>query len=226
MDADSGKRRILDGTVVRVRLDGGATSISLPVALGVRRDGQNALLTVRAMGGEGDAAWRGVLDDIVARGWEAPEFLVVDGAARPKRALAALWPAVPAQRRTARKHRNLLAHGPKALREALSADHTGMIYAATAKEIGRRRRAFLRQWRLKCRAAADGLEEAGDRLFAYARLPPSQSKSARTTNAAERLHEGAKRGFAQATDQDPDRAAVGRDRADAVLGHARIGADH
>ena len=37
-------RLILDGTVVRVRLDKKATSISLLVALGVREDGQKVLL--------------------------------------------------------------------------------------------------------------------------------------------------------------------------------------
>ncbi len=39
-------RLILDGTVVRVRLDRQATSISLLVVLGVRRDGQKVLLAV------------------------------------------------------------------------------------------------------------------------------------------------------------------------------------
>ncbi len=68
-----------------------------------------------------------------------------------------------------------------------------MVYAATPKEIEARRRAFLRKWRLKCRAVADSLEEAGGRLFAFTRLPPSQWKSARTTNAVERLHEEFKR---------------------------------
>ena len=40
---------------------------------------------------------------------------------------------------------------------------------------------------------ADCLEEAGDRLFTFTRLPPSQWRSARTTNAIERLHEEFKR---------------------------------
>lgn len=35
----------------------------------------------------------------------------------------------------------------------------------------------------------DSLEEAGDRLFAFTRPPQSQWKSARTTNAIERLNE-------------------------------------
>ena len=61
-------RLILDGTVVRVRLDKKATSISLLVVLGVRRDGQKVLLAVKNMGGESEAAWRTLLDDLVARG--------------------------------------------------------------------------------------------------------------------------------------------------------------
>ncbi len=44
-------RLILDGTVVRVRLDKKSTSISLLVALGVRQDGQKVLLAVKDMGG-------------------------------------------------------------------------------------------------------------------------------------------------------------------------------
>ena len=51
-------RLILDGTVVRVRLDRKATSISLLVVLGVRADGQKVLLAVKNMGGESEEAWR------------------------------------------------------------------------------------------------------------------------------------------------------------------------
>jgi putative transposase len=186
-------RLILDGTVVRVRLDRKATNISLLVVLGVRRDGQKVLLSVRDLGGESEAAWRTILDDLIARGLRMPEFVIVDGAAGLEKALAALWPMVPTQRCTVHKHRNLLAHAPKRLHEELSADYTDMIYADTAAEIARRRKAFLAKWRVKCRGVADSLEEAGDKLFAFTRLPPSQWKSARTSNAIERLHEEFKR---------------------------------
>jgi putative transposase len=49
----------------------------------------------------------------------------------------------------------------------------------------------LKFWRYGIRHSpvADSLEEAGDRLFTFTRLPASQWKSARTTNAIERLHE-------------------------------------
>ena len=53
-------------------------------------------------------------------------------------------------------------------------DYRDMIYADTAVGIETRRKAFLRKWRLKCRAVADSLEEAGDRLFTFTRLDLSQ----------------------------------------------------
>ena len=58
-------RLILDGTVVRVRLDKKATAISLLVVIGVREDGQKVLLAVKRMGGETTDAWRAVLDDLI-----------------------------------------------------------------------------------------------------------------------------------------------------------------
>jgi transposase-like protein len=186
-------RVILDGTVVRVRLDRKATSIVLLVVLGVRQDGQKVLLAVKNMGGETSQAWRAVLDDLVKRGLRQPEFLIVDGGSGLEQALAGLWGDVPTQRCTVHKHRNLLAHAARRLHEEVSADYNDMIYAASAAEIAARRRAFIRKWRLKCKAVADSLEEAGDRLFTFTRLPADQWKSARTTNAIERLHEEFKR---------------------------------
>ena len=186
-------RLILDGTVVRVRLDRKATSIALLVVLGVREDGQKVLLAVKNMGGETSQAWRAVLDDLVKRGLRKPELLIVDGGTGLEQALAALWGDVPTQRCTVHKHRNLLAHAPQRLQEEVSADYNDMIYATSAAEIEARRRAFIGKWRLKCKAVADSLEEAGDRLFTFTRLPVIQWKSTRTTNAIERLHEEFKR---------------------------------
>jgi putative transposase len=186
-------RLIFDGTVVDVRLDRKATAISLLVVIGVRTDGQKVLLAVKSMGGESSEAWRGVLDDLISRGLRRPELLIVDGGQGLERAIAAVWDSVPVQRCTVHKHRNLLAHAPERLHEEVTADYTDMIYAATPAQIESRRKAFIRKWRLKCRAVADSLEEAGDRLFTFTRLPPSQWRSARTTNAIERLHEEFKR---------------------------------
>ncbi len=131
--------------------------------------------------------------NIIKRGLRRPEFLIVDGAPGLDKAIAAVWDGVPVQRCTVHKHRNLFAHAPERLHDEITADYNDMIYASTRQEIEARRKAFIRKWRLKHRAVADSLEEAGDRLFTFTRLPPSQWRSARTTNAIERLHEEFKR---------------------------------
>ena len=91
-------RLILDGTVVRVRLDRKATSISLLVVLGVSEG--KVLLALKNMGGESTEAWRAVLDDLVDRGLHRPAFLIVDGAPGLEKAIVAIWDGVPVQRCT------------------------------------------------------------------------------------------------------------------------------
>jgi putative transposase len=222
-------RLILDGTVIRTRLDRKATNISVLAAIGVRRDGQKILLSIRHMGGESTAAWRQFIDDLDARGLKRPDFVIVDGAPGLEAALTALWGAeLPIQRCTVHKHRNLLGHAPKHLHDELTEDYRDMIYAETAAEVETRRKAFLRKWRLKCRAVADSLEEAGPSAakFAFTRLDPSQWKSARTTNAPSRRMRilPGERGV-PTPHQDPDRAALRRDRAHAALGAPRLRPD-
>jgi transposase-like protein len=160
----------------------------------VRADGQKVLLAVKAMGSESTEAWRAVLDDLIGRGLRGPEFVIVDGDAPGlENAIAAVWTGVPVQRCTVHKQRNLLAHAPERLHDEISADYNDMMYAATREEVEARRKAFIRKWRLKHRAVADSLQEPGDRLFTFTRLPSNQWRSARTTNAIERRHEEFKR---------------------------------
>jgi hypothetical protein len=49
-----------------------------------------------------------------------------------------------------------------------------MIYAEAPLSVEKRRRAFVRKWRDKCEAVAVSLEEAGDQLFTFTRLPVEQ----------------------------------------------------
>ena len=186
-------RLILDGTVVRVRLDRRATAISLLIAMGIRRDGQKVVLAIKNMGGESEAAWRAVLDELLARGMAKPELVIVDGGKGLEAALASLWNDVAIQRCTVHKERNLLAHAPKHLHDQIKAEFNEMMHASTAEAVLSKRNAFLAKWKLRCRAVADSLEEADKRLFTFLRYPPEQWRSLRTTNAIERLHEEFKR---------------------------------
>ena len=99
---------MLDGTVVKPRLDREATAISVLVALGVQWDGQKV-----HMAGESTAAWRQFLEKLDARGLPQPTLVSIDGApgleaavapsgekARPSNAVpftstATCWPMRP-----------------------------------------------------------------------------------------------------------------------------------
>ena len=55
---------------------------------------------------------------------------------------------------------------PRKLAGEIAADYK------TRKEVDTRRKALIHKWRVKCEAVATSREEAGDRLFTFARLPP------------------------------------------------------
>ncbi len=130
-------RLILDGTGVKARLDRRVMSLPLLVVLGVRRDGQKVLLAVKNMGGETEAAWRHVLEDLLARGLKAPALLIVDGGKGLEAALASLWNDIPVQRCTVHKERNLLALAPKERHDEVKAAYTDMMYAENAADVRR-----------------------------------------------------------------------------------------
>ena len=79
------------------------------------------------------------------------------------------------------------------MHDELTEDYHDMIYADTAVDIEKRRKALLHKRHLKCSAVADSLDEAGNQFFTFTRLDPLQWKSARMTNAIERLNEGVRR---------------------------------
>src|SRR3954470_842409 len=210
-------RLILDGTVARVRLDRKATSVSLLVALGVRRDGQKVLLAVKTMGGESEAAWRALLDDLVTRGLRPPGLIIVDGAPGLEKALAgragaalhrpqAQEPAGACSRQAARGDlRRLPGHDLRRDRQGDRAAPQGFLAQVAAQMPGGRRQpGGSRRAPLHLHSIADQPMEIG-------------------TN--DQRHRAPARG-AQAPDQDADRAAIGRDGGHAVLGAAGIRPDH
>jgi hypothetical protein len=61
------------------------------------------------------------------------------------------------------------------MHDELTEDYRDMIYAETAAEVETRRKAFLRTWRLKCRAVADSLEGEGGPRPRWGRASPLKS---------------------------------------------------
>ncbi len=179
---------LMDGWYPTVRI--GKRRVRVPglVTLGVRADGERVVLDVRLAGDESTAAWRDVIRSWVERQVGRPLLAIIDGSAGLAAALREQWPTLAIQRCTAHKLRNLEAQAPVRLREELAEEYRRMIYVERRTLVDQARTRFTTQWRLRCPAVVECLEEAGDDLFTFLRFPTTQWKALRTTNALERIN--------------------------------------
>ena len=179
----------LDGWYPKVRLGKQRVRVPVLITLGVCADGRRLLLDMRMAGEESAAAWREVVESLVARHLGVPVLAVIDGNPGLPPALRTAWPTIEVQRCTAHKLRNLQAKAPARWREELTEDYRRMIYAESAAAVLKARGSFTKKWRLRCPAVIASLEEAGEELFTFVRFPIAQWKALRTTNALERINE-------------------------------------
>jgi len=137
-------------------------AVSVPVlgVVGVRFEGSKHLLALELCGGESAAAWKGCLDDLVARGLRAPMLCIIDGNPGLRRAVGEVWPRAAVQRCYVHKLRNLERKAPKHALAEIRDDFHRIVYAPSA-----------------------------DELLTFFRFPKGQWKTLRTTSVIERLHE-------------------------------------
>jgi transposase-like protein len=127
--ADGIQYLMLDGWYPKVRIGKRRVRVPVLVTLGVRADGDRVILDVRLVGDESTAAWRDVIQSLVARQIGVPTLAVIDGNPGLAAALREQWPTLAIQRCTTHKLRNLEAKAPARLREELAEDYRRMIYA-------------------------------------------------------------------------------------------------
>src|SRR4029453_2006305 len=122
----------LDGFALHVRSAGKVVSVPVLGVVGVLTDGHKHLLALELCGGESFAAWKGCLDDLDARGLQAPVLAIIDGNPGLRRAVSEVWPRAAVQRCCVHKLRNLERKSPKhALAEIREGFHR-ITYAASA----------------------------------------------------------------------------------------------
>ena len=165
--------------------------VSVPVlgVVGVRSDGHKHLLALDLCGGESFPAWKGCLDDLVARGLRPPVLAIIDGNAGLRRAVGLVWPKAAVQRCCVHKLRNLERKAPKHALAEIRDDFHRIVYAANADTARTAYAAFERTWNKRCPGVVTSLREGGDELLTFFRFPKTQWKTLRTTNTIERLHE-------------------------------------
>jgi putative transposase len=178
----------LDAIALRVRSGGKVVSQPILGAVAVLADGQKQLLTLELCSGESGDAWKGCLDDLVARGLKAPLVCIGDGNAGLRRAVELLWPTAPVQRCCVHKLRNLERKAPPHARAEIRDDFHRIVYAASGEAARTALRAFERKWERRCPGVVRSLREGGDELLTFFSFPKAQWKILRTTNVIERLH--------------------------------------
>src|SRR6266851_10150966 len=150
----------LDGFVLRVRSAGKVVSVPVLGVIGVFPDGHKHLLALDLCGGESFAAWKGCLDDLVARGLRAPVLAIIDGNAGLRRAVGLVWLRTAVQRCCVHKLRNLTRKAPKHALDEIRDDFHRIVYAASADAARAAYTAFERAWSKRCQGVVTSLQEA------------------------------------------------------------------
>jgi transposase-like protein len=179
----------LDAFALRVRIAGRVVGVPVLGVVGVLADGRKHLLALDLCNGESFAAWKGCLDDLVARGLRTPFLAIIDGNAGLRRAVDEIWPRTGVQRCCVHKLRNLERKAPKHVLAEIRDDFHRIVYAANADAARAAYSAFERAWAKRCPSVVASLREGGDELLTFFTFPKPQWKSLRTTNTIERLHE-------------------------------------
>jgi len=179
----------LDGFVLRIRSVGKVVGVPVLGVVGVLADGRKQLLALELCAGESFAAWKGCLDDLVARGLRAPLLCIIDGNAGLRRAVAEIWPRAAVQRCCVHKLRNVERKAPKHVLLEIRDDFHRIVYAANAEAARAAYAAFERAWGKRSPGVVTSLREGGDELLTFFTFPKAQWKTLRTTNTIERLHE-------------------------------------
>src|SRR3989441_7774823 len=155
----------LDGFALRVRSAGKEISVPVLGIVGVLTDGCKHLLALELCGGESFSAWKGCLDDLVARGLRAPVLAIIDGNAGLRRSVGEVWPRTVVQRCCVHKLRNLERKAPKHALAAIRDDFHRIVYAASADAARAAYAAFERTWAKRCPGVVTSLREGGDELL-------------------------------------------------------------
>jgi transposase-like protein len=179
----------LDAIALRVRTAGKVVSVPVLGVVAILTDGQKQLVALELCGSESFEAWKGCLDDLVARGLSTPVVCVIDGHAGLRKAVELVWPKASVQRCAVHKLRNLERKAPKHTLAELRADFHRIVYAESLAAAQGAVTAFERKWRHRCPGLVRSFHEGGQELLTFFRFPQSQWKTLRTTNVIERLHE-------------------------------------
>ena len=150
---------IVDGINFGKRAD----QICVIAALGITRFGVKKLLGIWAGGTENSAVCGALIDDLISRGLQRPELVVLDGSKALRKAIVERWEEVVIARCQEHKKRNLLGHMSKSQQGWAKREYNRVIHADSYEEGLERAEAFARELRgineSAYKSFQEGLEE-------------------------------------------------------------------
>ncbi len=155
------------------------------VVIGVNDQGEKHLLAVEDGVRESTQSWREVLVGLKARGMNAPELAIGDGAMGFWAAQEEIWPGTRHQRCWMHKTANVLNALPKSVQPKARQALHDIWQADTKKNAGAAFDLFIETWEDKYPKAVGCLEKDRDELMTFYDFPAKHWRSIRTTNPIE-----------------------------------------
>jgi putative transposase len=168
----------------------------LLVALGIRFDGTQELLSFQLAGSESETSWWGLISDLKQRGLvgEKLEAIVSDGASGLVKAHRALYPRVPHQLCTFHKVMDLAGHlTDKRHRSRIVADALSVFEGETATQVRKNLKSFCEKWSIQEPRAVRNFMRAFEYCLLYLEYPDPIRTMLKTNNPVERYLEEIRR---------------------------------
>ena len=155
------------------------------VVIGVNDQGEKKLLAVEDGVRESTQSWREVLLGLKARGMNAPELAIGDGAMGFWAAQEEIWPGTRQQRCWVHKSANVLNFMPKSVQPKAREALHDIWQAETRADAKKAFDLFIETYEDKYPKATHCLEKDRDQLMTFFDFPAKHWRSIRTTNPIE-----------------------------------------
>lgn len=180
----------LDGTFIKMRLEGKVRSVSLYVAVGIDLQGRKTCLGLYIDATESAKYWLMVLNELKSRGLEDVLIFIVDNLSGISEAIAAVFPRADVQKcivhqvrnslrfvKTSDKHQSLVTRDLKAIYHAATRESALAALEAFAKKWDPHYAYIAKSWRMNW-----------DELMTFFDYPVEIRRMIYTTNPIESFH--------------------------------------
>lgn len=183
----------LDGTFLKVRVDGRVVNEAVVIAIGVKASGEREVLGFDVGPAEDGAFWLQFLRALVARGLSGVRLVVSDAHQGLKGAIAAVLGGASWQRCRVHFVRNALALVPKGAQALVGATIRTVFAQPDAASTREQWRRVTESFRSRFPRLAQLLEAAEEDVLAYLAFPPEHWRQVWSNNPLERLNKEIKR---------------------------------